>query len=45
MGETLPFPDTTGSENKGDAIFKGGSLGKEAICLIFWVCLVPAQLC
>ena len=39
------LPGTTCKPSLRDAIFKGGSLGKEVICLIFWVCLVPAQLC
>ena len=38
------LPGTTCKPSLRDAIFKGGKLGKEAICLIFWVCLVPAQL-
>ena len=37
-------PGTTCKPSLRDAIFKGGRLGKEAICLIFWVCLAPAQL-
>ena len=38
------LPGTTCKPSLRDVIFKGGSLGKEAICLIFWVCLAPAQL-
>ena len=38
------LPGTICKPSLRDAIFKGGRLGKEAICLIFWVCLVPAQL-